>query len=260
MSEIVTLHHNEPMTTSLAIADGVEMDHASVLKLIRNHVERLAKFGGVGFEIQPFKTNGGKQWRDVYFLNEQQSTFLVTLMRNTPIVLDFKEALVRAFFELREKAAQPTLMRVSNPDLLIPSHEADKIVASDRVFRAALRTARASGLTDRIAQSYARDLAAKVTGVDLAGMMARIEAESRLRPARIGLDEYMTLWADGSRPVPYDIEVDWLAVMADYTAWAKENRYEIASEPLFCDTRWRALWPLRKKEIEARKALKHQGQ
>lgn len=52
MSEIVTLHHNEPMTTSLAIAEGVEMEHASVIKLARNHIERLERFGEVGFQIR----------------------------------------------------------------------------------------------------------------------------------------------------------------------------------------------------------------
>lgn len=78
MSDLVTLHHNEPMTTSLAIADGVDMEHKSVLQLIRNHAEDLAEFGGVAFEMRPFDTNGGKQWRDVYFLNEQQSTLLIT--------------------------------------------------------------------------------------------------------------------------------------------------------------------------------------
>ncbi|MEK5765174.1 hypothetical protein VXE39_20790, partial [Acinetobacter junii] len=41
---------------------------------------------------------------DVKFvpLNEQQATFLMTLMRNSPRVIEFKKALVKAFFETRE--------------------------------------------------------------------------------------------------------------------------------------------------------------
>lgn len=63
MTELVLFHHEEPMTTSPAVSEGVGMEHASILKLIRNHVDSLAEFGGVGFEIQPFDTSGGKQWR-----------------------------------------------------------------------------------------------------------------------------------------------------------------------------------------------------
>lgn len=245
MSEIVTLHHNEPMTTSLAIADGVELEHASVMKLARNHLERLAKFGEVGFEIR-FNPQGKPT--EFFYLNEQQSTFLVTLMRNTPIVLDFKEALVRAFFELREKAAQPTLMRVSNPDLLIPSHEADKIVASDRVFRAALRTARASGVYIDQAQDYARNLALQVTGVDLIGLMTQNQRSIRPKTAAQGVAEYLALWSSGARPLPFNLSVEWFDSYNDYLRWARENRFSVKDEDYFFDCRSSITWPLRKAE------------
>lgn len=104
--DMVFLHHNEPMASSLVIADGVGMEHHSVLVLLKKHIESLSEFGRVEFEIQPFETNGGRQWRDVYFLNEQQATLLTTFMRNSPVVIRFKVALVRAFFAMRNQLEQ----------------------------------------------------------------------------------------------------------------------------------------------------------
>ena len=45
-----------PVTTSLAIAEGIGRPHASVIRLIRDNLSDLKEFGRVGFEIQPFET------------------------------------------------------------------------------------------------------------------------------------------------------------------------------------------------------------
>lgn len=47
--------------------------------------------------------NGGYKTVSDYYLNEIQATFLITLLRNSPKVLDFKLALVKAFFEMRQQ-------------------------------------------------------------------------------------------------------------------------------------------------------------
>lgn len=48
--------------------------------------------------MRPFETDGGVQTRRIALLNEQQATFLMTLMRNTERVVEFKCALVQAFY------------------------------------------------------------------------------------------------------------------------------------------------------------------
>lgn len=104
MTEIITLSvTGSPVTTSLAIAEGVGNPHASVIKLIRQNSSDLEEFGGVGFEIQPFETAGGTQNREVAILNEQQATLLLTCMRNNDVVRVFKKRLVKAFFEMRDE-------------------------------------------------------------------------------------------------------------------------------------------------------------
>lgn len=101
MNSLVFIQNQEPLTTSLVIAEGTDNEHASVIKLVRMYQTDLEEFGRVGFQIEPFDTAGGMQSREIALLNEQQATFLITLMRNSEIVVQFKKALVKAFFEMR---------------------------------------------------------------------------------------------------------------------------------------------------------------
>lgn len=173
MNEIVLLHHLEPMTTSEVIAEGVEMDHASVIKLVRKYVAELQKFGGVGFEIRPFDTKGGIQYREFAWLNEQQATFLITLMRNTPRVVEFKIALVKAFFAMRDRlleqqAAVPPVMTSQ------PYHIADLTVSGWRTFRSMLGVARISGMPLAEALRRANAATQRKLGIN---MLAEIDAD-----------------------------------------------------------------------------------
>lgn len=92
-----------PTTTSLIIAHGTQLEHASVMKLIRNNLADFEEFGRVGFEIQSFSTAGGVQRREVATVNEEQATLLLTYMRNTDVVRQFKKELVRAFWSMRRQ-------------------------------------------------------------------------------------------------------------------------------------------------------------
>lgn len=103
--DLVTLNGDEAVTTTLAIAEGTENDHASVIKLVRTYIADLEEFGRVGFEIQPFATAGGAQSREVANLNEQQATLILTYMRNSDAVRGFKKRLVHAFFQMAQQLA-----------------------------------------------------------------------------------------------------------------------------------------------------------
>jgi len=164
MSALVSLHHNEPMTTSLAISEGVELTHKTVIQLVRKYVDDLSEWGGVAFEMLPFDTEGGKQWREIAYLNEPQATLLMTFMRNSEIVIKFKKALVRAFFDLRDRAASSG---PSRSDPLNMSHRADIAVATDRTFRSWMRTSRALGLAKPAAIRLANEKTLAATGIDV---------------------------------------------------------------------------------------------
>ncbi|HEL1680717.1 TPA: Rha family transcriptional regulator [Streptococcus suis] len=93
----------EPYTLSSIVAECAEVQHHTVTRIIRKNLERFERFGKVGFKIQAMES--GQQSKD-YILNEQQATLLITFLRNTEQVANFKENLVRAFFEMRDELAQ----------------------------------------------------------------------------------------------------------------------------------------------------------
>ncbi len=91
----------EPYTTSDIIAEHTGNSYRSVQRTVERQMNRLERFGRVRFEITPLQTRGGVQDHKIYLLNEMQATLLITFLKNTDIVADFKVELVRQFFEMR---------------------------------------------------------------------------------------------------------------------------------------------------------------
>lgn len=98
----------EPYTLSSIVAECADIKHRHLKILINKHKERLERFGKVTFKISP--SEAGQNVRD-YILNEQQATLLVTFLRNTEQVANFKENLVKAFFAMRDELARFRLQR-----------------------------------------------------------------------------------------------------------------------------------------------------
>ena len=85
------------------IAVQTQVSEENVSRLIRNHMDKLERFGAIGFEIQsPKDGHFNPKPEKTYFLNEQQATLLLTFMRNNEIVIEFKVRLVEDFFKMRE--------------------------------------------------------------------------------------------------------------------------------------------------------------
>ena len=105
MSNLVYLTPNteEPFTTSEVIAECAGVKRDTVQKLIQRHEKDLREFGRVGFEIRPLSGSKTGQTVKAYHLNEQQATLLLTFLRNTPVVIEFKKELVRQFFAMRKE-------------------------------------------------------------------------------------------------------------------------------------------------------------
>ena len=90
---------NDVFTTSKDIAKGAEISHKKIKLAIRKYKNRLEHFGKM---VVRYETTFKGQKETLYDLNEQQATFLITLLKNTDKVLDFKEVLVREFYKLKE--------------------------------------------------------------------------------------------------------------------------------------------------------------
>ena len=98
----------EPYTTSAIMAECAGIKHHAIQEHIRKQIGRLEQFGKVSFKMRPLQS--GQQAKD-YILNEQQATLLITFLKNTEQVANFKTNLVKAFFEMREELSKFRMQR-----------------------------------------------------------------------------------------------------------------------------------------------------
>lgn len=101
MNELVEVKGNDVFTNSKIIAQGTENQHESVSAIIQKYWNDIEDFGRIEFsDLKSGNLKGGRPER-VYRLNEEQATFVLTLMRNNKIVVKFKKELVRQFYAMR---------------------------------------------------------------------------------------------------------------------------------------------------------------
>jgi len=104
---LLEIVENEPRISHRVIAEKTDNSQVSVRKLIDKHIGKLELFGKVSFEMTAIKNSKNRVNEEkTYFLNEPQSTLLLTFMRNNEIVINFKVRLVNEFFQMREKLQQ----------------------------------------------------------------------------------------------------------------------------------------------------------
>ena len=101
----------EPYTTADTVAQYAQVRHKTVNELIRKHEKDLEEFGTLRFEMEAVKRERGVKYAKVYHLNEQQATLLITYLRNTEPVRQFKKALVRGFYEARRELSRREVER-----------------------------------------------------------------------------------------------------------------------------------------------------
>lgn len=88
--KLVDVQKGEPTTTTLQIAIGLGLTHKTVIQLVRTYLPDIQEFGRVKFESansafemanSERESTRGRHTRYAV-LNEQQSYFLMTFMRN----------------------------------------------------------------------------------------------------------------------------------------------------------------------------------
>lgn len=99
MYELVEIRENDVFTNSKVIAEGTNNQHESVVAIIRKYEEDILDFGKIDFS--DLKSGKRGQPERVYYLNEEQATFIITLLRNSKVVVKFKKELVRQFYAMR---------------------------------------------------------------------------------------------------------------------------------------------------------------
>lgn len=111
LADLVFVHglNEEPYTTDKIIAEHSGNDLDSVRRLARSHKQDFEEFGFYGFEIR--KLNGRGRPEKIYHFNEQQAILLITYLDNTPQVNQFKKALVREFYRMKQELTQRQINR-----------------------------------------------------------------------------------------------------------------------------------------------------
>lgn len=130
MSKLITqssinleINKQEALISHIEIANQTGVDEQNTKDLIEKYKIQLEQVGGkVGF--QTLASGKTKQTKTIYLLNEQQSTLLVLMMRNTPIVLKFKVKLVQAFFEAKTQIHDRNIAKLEYPQMTVAIQEA----------------------------------------------------------------------------------------------------------------------------------------
>lgn len=102
MYELVEVRQDEVFTNSKVIAEGTENQHETVTAIIRKYESDITDFGKIEFsDLKSGNPKGGRPER-MYYLNEEQATFVITLLRNSKVVVAFKKELVKQFYAMRK--------------------------------------------------------------------------------------------------------------------------------------------------------------
>lgn len=111
MYELVELKRNDVFTNSKVIAEGTENQHESVVAIIRKYEKDICEFGKL--EYSDLKSGKRGQPEKIYYLNEEQATFVITLLRNSKRSLSVSSTLCVSFFWINSQSNGTT------PDLPI---------------------------------------------------------------------------------------------------------------------------------------------
>ena len=135
MYELVELIENVIFTNSKIIATGTENKHESIAAIIQKYWDDIKEFGEIRFsDLKSGNSKGGRPER-IYYLNEEQATFTITLLRNSKIVVKFKKELVRQFYSMRrfileKQSKQWDDTRISNKENRLKETDVIKLLAN----------------------------------------------------------------------------------------------------------------------------------
>lgn len=159
MDGLVKLIKNDVFTDSLVIAKGTNNQHHAIRELIKKYRKDIEDFGTL-LILNEESTVGRPT--ECFQLNEEQATFLITLLRNSKTVVAFKKELVKQFYAMRQ------LIMERNTQTWVEQRETGKLTreAETDVIQQLVEYAKEQGSThaDKLYITYSR-LANKMAGI-----------------------------------------------------------------------------------------------
>lgn len=132
--EIVQEKQGELLVSSIVIAENVSYEHRNIVQLINTYKNKFDEFRPLHLEC--IGRNGTSDYKTWYELNENQTTFLFTLMRNNDLIVDFKFNLTKAFSLMKQKLAQSSFIipTTFSEALLLASKQAEQIEQQEKLL------------------------------------------------------------------------------------------------------------------------------
>lgn len=173
MKKLVFLKNDTPLTTSLIIAEGTEIEHRSIIRLIQTYEKQFKRWGKVRFIDVDLKSatnfiedgvgdnhrlsnDGRGKPTKVALLNEPQATFLITLLRNNEIVVAFKGELVAQFFDMRDALQRLGAAEVQRLQIRRNGIDIGRIPVTDAIQRFNVRDFKDGDKDPRARRRYAQ--------------------------------------------------------------------------------------------------------
>ena len=99
-----------PVTTTKIISEKLGIAHRHIKKHINDHLSYFLSYTG-GLLVECATESTGGRPEQIYQLTEEQALFLMTLLKNTEKVVEFKYYLVSAFSAIKKELAANTIFK-----------------------------------------------------------------------------------------------------------------------------------------------------
>jgi phage regulator Rha-like protein len=101
LAVLVKAIDNVPVCSTLDMCQPLGVEHHAIVQLVKKYELQLKEIGPVAFQMR-VGTRGGTPISYCY-LDEEQTTFLITLMKNSEPVVQFKYRLSREFYRMKNE-------------------------------------------------------------------------------------------------------------------------------------------------------------
>ena len=112
MNDLVIIKNDVPVVNTFEIFSKMGYkEHRNLKETIESHLSSFEEFGVMRFEtVKPKGKTGGRPVK-VYFLTEEQFTFLAMLMKNTKEVVALKVRVAKEFIRMKQTIANLVAQR-----------------------------------------------------------------------------------------------------------------------------------------------------
>lgn len=100
---LVVIQKDDVFTNSKIISEHAGVQHVAVQKITEKYKNDFEEFGKLKYKNFKFENSGRGRPKKIYLYNEQQATLLLTYLKNTKPVREFKKALVKQFYEAKKR-------------------------------------------------------------------------------------------------------------------------------------------------------------